>query len=102
MRDLVGFVVIFYAISAIIFYVYIYFVCHYIFVKYFKDLNEIGIDKILVLNPFFFPIQRVRNIFEAKGNTKILKMISIIKFYKFYAIIGVAVFFFGLAFITNS
>ena len=87
----IGIIVTFYVISLVILSAIMFFLLHYIFLQYKEDLNELGADKLLLLNPFFFPVKRARKIMEEKKNQKFQKFLSLISFYKYYAIIGVIV-----------
>lgn len=90
---ILGLVVAFYLVSIVIFTISIFLFVFFIFVKYSKYLNELGIDKILILNPFSFPVKTIRKIIENKNidKKKFKRYLSIIYFYKFYVIIGVVI-----------
>lgn len=90
---ILGVVVTFYLVSIVIFTIFIFLFVFFIFVKYSKYLNELGIDKMLILNPFSFPVKTVRKIIENKNidKKKFNRYLSIICFYKFYVIIGVVI-----------
>ncbi len=66
----------------------------YISLKYWRVFTDLGPDKILVLTPFFFPVTRVREIMnnrEFHEINKLRKYLSIISFYKKFAIIVVII-----------
>lgn len=87
-----GLMIISYILSLIVFTIYIYIIIICFFLKYSKELNEMGADKILLFNPLIFPDRKVRSILEKNvENNDFHKPLSKIKFYKFYAIIGIVI-----------
>lgn len=63
-------------------------------VKFWNYLEELGIDRLLLLNPFFFPVKTVKKIIESKqftGKKKLQRSLSFIYFYKIYIIVGAVV-----------
>lgn len=86
--QIIGLVVVFYIASVVIFSIFIHFFLILFYLKYSKILNELGADKILILNPFFFPVKRARKIMKEKVDEKKLIYLSVIKFYKSYTLIG--------------
>lgn len=77
----------------------------YISIKYWSYLKELGPDRILVFSPFFFPVTRVREIMdntEFQETNKLRKYVSIISFYKKFAIIVVIICVPGIVILGNS
>lgn len=99
---ILGLVVVFFLISIVLFTIFMTFFLFYIFAKYSKDLNELGADKLLLLNPFVFPVGRVREIMKEKRDKKLQRYLKIIHFYKLYTLIGVIICVPCMYFLANS
>lgn len=87
---LAGIASVFFIGSFILFTLFMEFFVVFFFVKYSKDLNELGVDRLLLMSPFFFPIRTVREILRKKGreNGRAMKCLSLLAFYKVYALIS--------------
>lgn len=99
---ILGFIVVFYIISVVLFSLIIYFILLSFYLKHSELLNELGVDKLLLLNPFFFPVKRARKIIKEKIDEKQLIYISMVSFYKLYTLIGCIICIPCIYFLSNS
>lgn len=77
-------VALFYCITIIPFSIFVHFLIYIYRRKTLETFDDLGIDRILLLNPFFFPVKRVKEIIARDEFQEKIKCLPAISFYKLY------------------